>query len=60
MYLFQKASIDMTHMQMVDDDDVFDSYPWGRLVFKHTIDIFQRTTTRLTNISIGYRIGGFS
>ena len=56
----QKAGIDMTHMKMVNDDDVFDLYPWGRLVFEHTIGFFKRATTSLANISTGYGIGGFS
>ena len=40
LFAKQKAGIDMTHIPMANDDDAFDSYSWGRLVFEHTIDFF--------------------
>uniref|UniRef100_A0A9I9ED87 DUF1985 domain-containing protein n=1 Tax=Cucumis melo TaxID=3656 RepID=A0A9I9ED87_CUCME len=48
-------SIDWDHIIMVDDDEVFDGYPWGRVAFELLVDFINRIVCSKgqTRISIG-------
>ncbi|KAA0061272.1 uncharacterized protein E6C27_scaffold455G001150 [Cucumis melo var. makuwa] len=35
-------SVDWDHIIMVDDDEVFDGYPWGRVAFELLVDFMNR------------------
>ncbi|TYK09852.1 protein Ycf2-like [Cucumis melo var. makuwa] len=51
-------SVDWDHIIMVDDDEVFDGYPWGRVAFELLVDFMNRAVCSKgqTGISMG---GGF-
>ncbi|TYK26024.1 protein Ycf2-like [Cucumis melo var. makuwa] len=36
-------SVDWDHIIMVDDDEVFDEYPWGRVAFELLVDFMNKT-----------------
>ncbi|XP_022860983.1 uncharacterized protein LOC111381438, partial [Olea europaea var. sylvestris] len=38
----RKTSIDVFYLQVVDDIDMFNSYPWGERLFVDTLHIFKR------------------
>ncbi|TYK28604.1 hypothetical protein E5676_scaffold2030G00160 [Cucumis melo var. makuwa] len=51
-------SIDWDHIIMVDDDEVFDGYPWGRVSFELLVDFMNRTVCSKGRAN-GYFYGGF-
>uniref|UniRef100_A0A9I9E5G9 DUF1985 domain-containing protein n=1 Tax=Cucumis melo TaxID=3656 RepID=A0A9I9E5G9_CUCME len=48
-------SVEWDHIIMVDDDEVFDGYPWGRVAFEILMDFMNRVVCSKgqTGISIG-------
>ncbi|XP_022891304.1 uncharacterized protein LOC111406240 isoform X1 [Olea europaea var. sylvestris] len=38
----KKTSIDIFHLEVVDDIDTFNNYPWGRRCFVDTLRVFRR------------------
>lgn len=42
----RRTGIDLFHLQIVDDLDVFNTYPWGRRCFEDTVHVFTRSHSR--------------
>lgn len=38
----ENMNIDWDHILMVDDDDLFDSYPWGRVAFDLLVEFMNK------------------
>lgn len=50
-------NIDPYHLKMVDDPELFDNYPWGRLSYEMTIEYIKRSIN--SQQAEAYGIGGF-
>ncbi|KAA0033298.1 protein Ycf2-like [Cucumis melo var. makuwa] len=55
-------SVDWDHIIMVEDNEVFDGYPWGRVAFELLVDFMNRVicSKGQTGISIGSLFSPFS
>ncbi|KAA0025875.1 uncharacterized protein E6C27_scaffold34G001540 [Cucumis melo var. makuwa] len=55
-------SVDWDHIIMVDDDEVFDGYPWGRVAFELLVEFMNRAVCSKgqTGISMGGLFSPFS
>lgn len=42
----KKTVIDIFHLQVVDDIDAFNNYPWGRRCYEDTVHVFTRSHSR--------------
>ncbi|KAA0040869.1 protein Ycf2-like [Cucumis melo var. makuwa] len=50
-------NVDWDHIIMVDDDEVFDGYPWGRVAFELLVDFMNRAVC--SKGQTGISMGGF-
>ncbi|XP_022849935.1 uncharacterized protein LOC111372030 [Olea europaea var. sylvestris] len=42
----KKTAIDIFHLEVVDDIDAFNSYPWGQRCYEDTVHVFTRLHSR--------------
>lgn len=51
------VNVEMDHILMIDDDELFNNYPWGKVAFDMLVDYMRKATTSKCSVGIG--MGGF-
>lgn len=51
------VNVNMEHIEMVDDEELFNNYPWGRLAFELLVDYMQKAL--VSKGATGISMGGF-
>ena len=56
----EKSSINMRHLDIADNSDAFDNYPWGRVSYEKLLESITNNGDSLHNTTTGYGVHGFS
>lgn len=56
----ERSSINTRHLDIADNSETFDNYPWGRVSYEKLIESITNCGDSLQKITTGYGVHGFS